>query len=165
MQTLWSNILAGEANKPGSFSRKTVDLTATLDKSDAHLFTKFCTFVWASEQLIPIIKNEEDLLFKNLGINFSSLTHLKALGLITFRSLSGFIRQGFGKRTSINYYGSRIIIEFPEEKNDLDIGKAMLTRAGQQLAPLCGSTRWLCCTNGVMARLPLYPGRPIPRFL
>jgi hypothetical protein len=23
----------------------------------------------------------------------------------------------------------------------------------------------LCCTNGVMARLPLYPGRPIPRFL
>jgi choline dehydrogenase len=29
---------------------------------------------------------------------------------------------------------------------------------------LGGGSR-LCCTNGVMARLPLYPGRPIPRFL
>jgi hypothetical protein len=35
------------------------------------------------------------------------------------------------------------------------------------LANLPGSLMLLrlCCTNGVMARLPLYPGRPIPRFL
>lgn len=32
-------------------------------------------------------------------------------------------------------------------------------------AALVGLSARLCCTNGVTARLPLYPGRPIPRFL
>ena len=31
MQSLWANILAGEANNPGTFSKKTVELVATLD--------------------------------------------------------------------------------------------------------------------------------------
>lgn len=40
MQSIWSKVLSGEANRPGAFSKRTVDFLATLDKSDAVLFTK-----------------------------------------------------------------------------------------------------------------------------
>ena len=45
MQTLWANILAGEANRPGSYSRRTVNLVASMDKKDADLFTALCGFL------------------------------------------------------------------------------------------------------------------------
>ena len=32
MQTLWANILAGQANAPGSFSKRTIEIVAALDK-------------------------------------------------------------------------------------------------------------------------------------
>lgn len=46
MQSLWSSLLAGEATKPGTYSKRTVDFVASMDKKDAELFTKFCQFVW-----------------------------------------------------------------------------------------------------------------------
>ncbi len=44
MQALWAKILAGEANGPGRFSKKTVNIVASLDKSDAEAFTTLCGF-------------------------------------------------------------------------------------------------------------------------
>jgi hypothetical protein len=35
MQELWARVLAGEANVPGRFSKRTVNLLASFDKSDA----------------------------------------------------------------------------------------------------------------------------------
>ena len=46
MQELWARILAGEANEPGSVSRRTVNLVADLDKRDAESFMAVCRFVW-----------------------------------------------------------------------------------------------------------------------
>jgi hypothetical protein len=46
MQQLWSRLLAGEANAPGAFSKRTVNLLADLDKSDAELFIRLCGFNW-----------------------------------------------------------------------------------------------------------------------
>ena len=41
MQSLWSRLLAGEATSPGTFSKRTVDFIASIDKKDAALFTAF----------------------------------------------------------------------------------------------------------------------------
>jgi hypothetical protein len=46
MQSLWARILAGEANSPGKFSKRTVNLVGSLDKSDAMLFSQLCGFVF-----------------------------------------------------------------------------------------------------------------------
>jgi hypothetical protein len=38
------------------------------------------------------------------------------------------------------FYGAPVTLSFPAETdNKLEIGKVLLTRAGQQLAPMCGS--------------------------
>ena len=44
MQSLWSKLLAGEANEPGAFSKRTIELVASLDKEDAYLFTTLMGF-------------------------------------------------------------------------------------------------------------------------
>jgi Protein of unknown function (DUF2806) len=45
MQTLWSRVLPGEANSPGTYSKRTVNFLSSLDKSDAELFTRLCSFL------------------------------------------------------------------------------------------------------------------------
>lgn len=141
MQSLWANILSGEANSPGSFAKKTVDLVATLDKSDAQLFTKLCTFAWMISGITLIIPDVGDKIFNDSGINFMSLTHLNDIGLLTYNNMTGFKRQYFPKYTTAYYYGQPVTIEFPKDKNELQVGHAILTRAGNQLAPICGSTK------------------------
>ena len=46
MQELFARILAGEANSPGSFSKKSVNLLAEIEKKDAICFRSLCRFNW-----------------------------------------------------------------------------------------------------------------------
>src|SRR3989344_6859039 len=39
MQNIWAKILAGEANAPGKFSKRTINFMSSLDKRDAESFT------------------------------------------------------------------------------------------------------------------------------
>jgi hypothetical protein len=68
------------------------------------------------------------------------LTHLDDIGLVSFDNLAGFRRLKFPKQITVFYYGIPLNIEFSKERdNDLELGKALLTRTGQQLAGICGS--------------------------
>src|SRR5436190_11025994 len=44
MQWLWSQILAGEANAPGSFSKRTVNCISSITRKEALEFEGFCRF-------------------------------------------------------------------------------------------------------------------------
>ena len=72
MQTIWANVLAGEANTPGSFSRRTVNLLADLDKRDAELFQTLCRFGWAVGSFTPLVFDSQADIYNDLGINFIS---------------------------------------------------------------------------------------------
>jgi hypothetical protein len=142
MQSLWASLLAGEANKPGTFSKRTVEFTHDMDKSDAQLFTNLCSFGWYSGEVFPLVYDASDEIYGQKGITFASLKHLDDIGLVSFQSLSGFQLQGLGQSVRWLYYGTPIDIEFQNtEKNDLQIGKVLLTKVGQELAPICGSVK------------------------
>ncbi len=84
MQSLWAQILAGQSNKTGSFSKRTIEIVAALDKSDAELFTNFCSFVWLIDDETPVIFDLSAEIYKSCGLNFHALSHLDAIGLIDF---------------------------------------------------------------------------------
>jgi hypothetical protein len=141
MQQLWSRVLAGEANSPGVFAKKTVNLLADLDKSDAELFTKLCGFAWVIGNIVPLVFDVKEELYSRSGIHFNSLAHLESLGLIQFNNIAGFQRLKLPKILPVFYYEKSTSLTLPHEKdNALPMGKVLLTRAGQQLAPVCGST-------------------------
>ena len=142
MQDLWAKLLAGESNKPGKYSKRTIELIASLDKKDAKLFNDLCTFCWydGNEAYPLIYKNAENEIYKKNNINFSSLHHLQDIGLIQFNSTSGFRKRGFNKLFNIAYYGKVVNLEFQKEsENDLTIGNVMFTKSGQELISICQS--------------------------
>ena len=135
MQAIWANVLAGEANTPGSFSRKTVNLLGDLDKRDAELFQTLCRFGWDVGKFTPLIFDSQASIYNDLGINFDSLSHLDSLGLIQFNSLSGFSRQGLPKSFALAYCGQPLPLEIKDgQENKLSIGQILLSQAGQELS-------------------------------
>jgi len=140
MQQLWSKVLAGEANTPGTYSKRTVNFLGSLDKQDALLFSRLCGFAWQIGNIVPLIYDEQESLYTEAWINFNALCYLDDIGLISFGQVTGFRRMHLPKQIRIYYYGQPLLIDFPKpEDNELQLGKVLLTQSGQQLAPICGS--------------------------
>jgi hypothetical protein len=141
MQTLWSRVLAGEANSPGTYSKRTVNFLSSLDKSDAELFTRLCSFLsLVMGVMTPLVYDPQHSMYTEHGINFSILSHLESIGLIQFDHLAGFVRTGLPKKFDAFYYDAPVSLEMPNESdNSMSIGKVMLTKIGYELAPICGS--------------------------
>lgn len=141
MQKLWSRVLASEANTPGTFSRRTVNLISDLEKRDADLFTNLCSFGWMIGNVVPLVFDSQHDIYNRYGIDFNTLNHLETLGLIQFNAVGKFQRLRLPKRFSISYYGTQVTLTMPNENaNSLELGHVLLTKAGQELAPICGST-------------------------
>lgn len=140
MQVLWSKVLAGEANSPGTYSKRTVNFLGSLDMSDATLFQSLCSFGWTIGKLTPLIYDVSAEIYNKYGINFGSLKHLDEIGLLSFDSLAGYSLMQLPKNIGIVYYGKPLIIEFGNEKdNELKLGHVLLSKVGQELAPICGA--------------------------
>ena len=87
MQSLWSRLLAGEANTPGTYSKRTVNFLSDFDKSDADLFTKLCGFGWNIGYDVPLVFDEVEKIYTTYSVNFDSLSHLDSIGLINLKLL------------------------------------------------------------------------------
>jgi len=140
MQLLWAKVLAGEANSPGTFSKRTVNSLGSLDKTDAQLFAKLCSFVALIGDLTPLIYDEQASIYNDQQINFNTLTHLDDIGLISFEPLAGFKRLKLPQHIDIYYYGTALKAEFKNpENNELQTGKVLFTNIGEELARICSS--------------------------
>ncbi|MCK9619621.1 MAG: DUF2806 domain-containing protein [Methylobacter sp.] len=142
MRSLWARLLSGEASNPGTFSKRTVDFVSSIDKKDAALFTTFCQFVWLMGEPTPVVFEVEDEIYTKHGINFATLKHLDSIGLISFETVSGYVRKGFGKYTHSYYFGRSTLIEFGNDiSNQIEIGHVLLTSIGKELVSICGSSQ------------------------
>ncbi|MEW6715098.1 MAG: DUF2806 domain-containing protein [Nitrospirota bacterium] len=141
MQTIWSKILAGEANKPGTFTRRTIKIVSELEIRDAMLFTNLAKFNFLIGLPTIVIFDCQNDIYNKYGITFNTLKHLDTLGLISFESISGYGRQKLPQDFTISYFHIPIKIRMQNEKdNTLPIGQVLLTQSGQELVQICGST-------------------------
>jgi hypothetical protein len=139
MQHLWAKVLAGEANVPGRYSKRTVNCLSSLDKTDAQLFSNLCSFGWLIGDVVTLIFNEQDAIYNSHGLSFNDLKHLDEIGLISYDVL-GYSRRGFPKKFTVRYFEEPFELEFPKpENNALDLGRVLLSKVSQELAPICGS--------------------------
>jgi Protein of unknown function (DUF2806) len=141
MQSLWAKLLAGEATKPATFSKRTVDFVASMDKRDAALFTLLGKFVWSLGDPTPLIFDPNAEYLKKTGLNFKNFKHLDAIGLISFESVAGYQATGLSKHAVAIYFDRLVLIEFPQDTNNtLELGKVLLTSTGKELFTICGAT-------------------------
>ena len=137
MQSIWARILAGEANAPGTFSKRSVIFMESLDKQDAILFTKLCAFNWIFGDIQPLIADPTAEIYSKNGITFSDLKHLDTIGLISFQSIA-YQRSGFPQTTVAVYKNAAYTFKFSKKKdNILNLGNVILTNIGRELASIC----------------------------
>ena len=140
MQSLWSRILAGEANAPRTYSKRTVNFVSELDKSDADLFTKLCGFSWNIGYIVPLVFDWDGEIYNRNGINFDTLRHLEGIGLIQWETSGHFTEEKLPKTADTCYYGKLLRLEVTRGLYDhLKLGKVLLAKIGEELAPICGS--------------------------
>jgi len=147
MQSLWARILAGEANAPGSYSRRTVNLLGDLDKFDAELFAKLCGFLWRRDvdgdslsisNAIPLVFDFKAKIYKSNGINFSSINHLESAGLINICNPPGYHLYD-AEHVEMSYGDQQFILVVPiyEGRHRLPFGRVRLTKSGKELVSIC----------------------------
>lgn len=133
MQKIWARILAGEVARPKSFAPRTLSIVRDMTKEDAQLFEQLCCFVWfvPGAGFAPIIHDVKAEHVTAKGIRFINLTHLAAVGLIEFNSITGFVIE---RRTTIAplYCGRAYSLQRGSE-GSFPLGKVIFTTAGAQL--------------------------------
>lgn len=138
MQTLWARVLSGQANAPGSYSKRTVEILAVMEKQDAELFRQLCGFSVSLGPPYPLIYDDTDAVYVDHGIHFDSLSHLESLGLIQYDNIKVFyvgLREHEG---NIMYFGVPVWMSLGKQDGSrFEIGRVKLTRAGVELANAC----------------------------
>jgi len=139
MQTIWANILAEEANSPGSFSKRTVNSLNSIDKNDALLFTKFCSFCWKDSEgdNMPFIIKSSDTIYSDSGLLYSHVLHLDSIGLIDHNSFSGFITSPKLNVLQLSYFGKKINLDLTNLSDGFSVGHVIFTQVGEELAKIC----------------------------
>lgn len=140
MQELWASILAGEANSPGSYSKRTVNFLEDMDKKDAEYFAKLCRFGWQMfDEFTPLIFNYQNHIYKSNGINFPTLSHLESIGLIhQEHHFNGYVNDNTPKRFTASYFGRSLNLDIKKQKeNKIEVGQVILTKVGLELASIC----------------------------
>ena len=125
MQEIWARILAGEANQPGSFSRRTLSVLSDLDKIEAEIFAKLCGFCWmVGGTLTPLIlkRASRSPIYSRHQITFPLLSHFQTIGLLNFNHLSPFMFPS--DASQIFYFGRKL--ELLDVKNEFQFGHGVL---------------------------------------
>ncbi len=139
IREIWARILAGEANIPGSFSKRTINFLASLDKENAELFTTLCGSVCSYNGPMPLIYDTKTADLKWQGIGFHDLLHLNAMGLICFQPLGHYTVSVDDKNMRIEYFDSWVNFEFKVKGSVVHTGHVTLSDIGRQLCSICGA--------------------------
>lgn len=142
MQIIWGRILSGEANSPGTYSKRTVNLLSTLDKYDAELFMNLCRYVWViNGDPIPLVIDVNNKIYKDL-IKFDELNHLDTIGLIKFEPVSGYALSGLSQKEDFSYFGKNVNVTFKNEIKEsvVDIVYVAFSKIGYELYRVVNNT-------------------------
>lgn len=151
MQILWAKIFSGEVNKPGSFSKRTLNYLQTLSKKEALLVQRLISLSpcdLEKSHLMPLVYEDESSSFcQNQGINVHSLAELESAGLIV-QSEFGYSRSYEpGKRLVVQYFDAFFFIylsagsESLHGPNTFMLGSVTLTDMGKEVGRLCSLER------------------------
>ena len=149
MQELWARILAGEANVPGTYSKRTVNALSDFDKFDADLFAKLCDFICVlaiddegSKYKTPLVFDERAPIYRQHGIAFVDLLHLDGIGLIRYIMDEGEMvgLSNFSGGVSVSYFDRRLVVKPGTPQNHrLSTGRVEFTRVGRELSKICST--------------------------
>lgn len=135
VQEIWARILAEEVNKPGAFSRRTINELESFSKNDAEDFMKICSYVWegVGKPFIAIFDIENPL-FKNDNVYYDTLLNLSNIGTIRLNDSSSLSLRSIPDEIEPTYFNKSKRLKFQSEGYpQLPIGIVTFTKMGLEL--------------------------------
>jgi len=132
MQDLWASVLAGEVKKPGSFSRRALDVLRNLSQEDAKLFQEIAQYIIPNGEYYYIYN--ETQIFSKYGVHFSMILQLDNCGLMSSQLLD--VNKIVGSNiTPFLFYTDEFVCRINPLKEDtvIKLPAFFLTRAGLEL--------------------------------
>jgi hypothetical protein len=147
MQALWAKVLAGEANSPGAFSKRTLATLASLSQAEAFLFRSVCSFMVRLERTYeespqPIIFDCDDVIYQIEGLSLIPLAGLSGAGLISHTRFQHQMPLSADEQVRGTYFDGEFTLRInPRSASPLylPMGEVILTPAGEELATICQS--------------------------
>lgn len=129
MQKIWAQLLAGEIRKPGSFSRRTIEVVRTLSPSEAKLFSEIASYILFSENNTFIFREAA-----RESLDYNKVMVLKECGLMMDEATVTI--QDRANNPLIMTIGD-IMFQFTRmSQGESKVMLYMLTTAGKELANL-----------------------------
>jgi len=150
MQRIWAAVLAGEINKPGSFSKRTMSTLKGMSKNEAQAFRKICGYSTQlnvddeikdeyHDPMIVLVKDDSDFTFNCGSLSFNDLSILDAIGLI---DTSLMLHVDFQRNESRPYiaHDEVVIAQYRGESDSgrIDFEHAVFRPSGTELSKMCG---------------------------
>jgi hypothetical protein len=139
LQYLWGKILAGEIQKPGSFSLRTLETLKNMSRQEAENFCKLGQYILRDSNNMAIYIDPEKYIFKQENtLGFTEILALKDAGIIADSDFLNFsFEPSSAGTTSQVFYGSLVLL-FEREKDTpkIDSQVGALTKAGAELLKL-----------------------------
>lgn len=137
-ETLWARILAGEVNKPGSYSKRTLEILSVMTQQEAELFVKAAQHAVHNLMLV-IVPRDPSFFPPDSGLTYYGFMELAALGL--FHEAESQFNPFSEGATEVYYCFSDSALAVTKSPGpSLRIGYALsawvMTRAGRELANL-----------------------------
>lgn len=145
MKELWSKILAGEANKPGTYSRRTINILGSMSQRDAEKFKIICKFVcFIDNKANPLIYDFDSAVYINNGLNFDVINNLVGMGLMIFEPSNGIVALYNRPSVEIKYGDIKFILSNKSPNGSkalaIEAGRAVFTDMGRELSSISGLT-------------------------
>lgn len=142
MQLLWGKLLAGEVERPGSFSIRTLDVLRKLTQEEASTFRKIAPYLLTCKSDIEGAPDDFSLLsgetFNDYDVNFSDIMILNDAQIMSESNLISItLKLKPGENEAIS--NSAGIITFTNKSHaDIEIGHVahFLTSAGRELCSI-----------------------------
>jgi len=133
MQIIWGKILAGEVNKPGSFSLRTLETVKNMSKIDAEAFVKVAPYLLTSNNEQFVLSDQG--LLNTHQLPYGLILLLDECGLMNSSGTLSFHLPIRDTDDSKVYNSERLAIIKGKIQNDSEvvIGIHNLTRAGKEL--------------------------------
>ncbi len=142
MRTLWAAILAGEVNKPGAVSKRTMSIVSDMGRNDAEVFEKLCAMSIGG-YCKSISKMMSPKLFAEAGIDntyceetivYGEIANMESLGLVKMGSQYIFELRD---KAFVAAIGEREYVIRKDGENDkLTFSSVTFTDYGTELASL-----------------------------
>lgn len=135
MQVLWGKILAGEIEKPNSYSLRTLEVLRNLSKKEAELFNKVSRFAIKTDICTMIALNKAEFI-RTIGVRFGDILLLDELGLLDSKVIAYELLRNETLARKEFIYGNKILVVERQPSPKVSIEMHKFTRCGEELIKL-----------------------------